>query len=164
MKKAQANFEFIISVMVFISVNSFITIQTINNVTMMRRDLAIEDMKSTAFQISSIIMTDEGYPEGWDSSNVERIGLSTGFYSLSMDKINELKDLCESENGYRKFLSVVGLEISKDVYLNVSTLQGETLVLCAPNVESIIRNRAEILRTSFVQGKGIVKVNVRVIV
>jgi len=150
--------------MVFLSVTSFITIQIINSVSTMRRDLAIEDTRSTAFQISNIIMFDEGHPENWNADNVERIGLSSGFYALSTTKIDELKDICESENGYRKFLSIIGIEFSKDVYLNVSTLEGETIVLCAPSVESVIRNRAEILRTSFVQGKGIVKVDVKVIV
>ena len=163
MSKGQENFEFIISVMVFLSVTSFITIQIINNISSMRRDLLTEDMRSTAFQISNIIILDGGYPNNWNSGNVERIGIADGFYSISQNKLNELKNICESDGGYKKFLSIIGTDVSKDIYLNISKLSGETLVLCAPEVDSSIRSRAEILRTSFLKGEGVIKIDVKVI-
>ncbi|MBI2579476.1 MAG: hypothetical protein HYW27_01080 [Candidatus Aenigmarchaeota archaeon] len=161
--KGQVNFEFIISVMVFLSVMSFITIQIINGVSVLRRELSVEDMKSSAFQVSNVIAFDEGYPENWNAGNVLRIGLSSGFYSLDDGKINSLKELCESENGYKKFVSLIGLEFSKDVYLNISKLSGETLAICSPKVESRVRNIVQADRTFFSGGYGIVKLNIKVI-
>ena len=107
-------------------------------------------------------MFDRGWPDNWNPDNVQRLGLSSGFYSLDASKVNSLIQICESEDGYRKFLSLVGLERSKDVYLNISTASGETVVLCSPNVESQIRNRVETVRTSSLDG-NIVKVIVRVV-
>ncbi|MDI6721618.1 MAG: hypothetical protein QMD85_04460 [Candidatus Aenigmarchaeota archaeon] len=163
MNKGQINFEFMLSVLVFLSITGFLTIQIINNVSAMRRALLLEDMKSSAYQISNILVFDKGYPEDWDENSVERIGLASGFYNLSDEKISSLKRLCESENGYKKFLSVIGLGISKDVYLNISTNLGDTLALCAPPVVSTIRSTVHISRTSFAEGSGVVKIDLRVI-
>ena len=160
--KGQVNFEFILSVVVFISIMSFITLQIINSVSSMRSELEVEDMKSSAYQISNLVMFDMGWPDNWNPDNVQRLGLSSGFYSLDASKVSSLSQICESEGGYRKFLSLIGLEISKDVYLNISTASGETVVLCSPSVESQIRARVETVRTSSMDG-DIVKVVVRVV-
>jgi ABC-type transport system involved in Fe-S cluster assembly fused permease/ATPase subunit len=161
--KGQINLEFILSVLVFLSVMSFITIQIINSVSEVRRDLAVEDIKSSAFQISNILMFDKGSPENWDATNVKRIGLKADFYSLDAGKVNSLNALCSGGNGYKKFVSIVNLGLSEDIYLNISTLSGKTLAFCAPPVESLVRSRAQSMRTAFIQGEGVVKIDTRVI-
>lgn len=101
--KAQISFvEYIVAFSIFITFVAYIFFRLLNLTPTYLEEIKNELIVSEAYQISELLINDYGKPINWNSRNVERIGLSdhsrnrTNF--LSVDKINELKTLCDIGN------------------------------------------------------------------
>lgn len=139
--RGSVNVEFIISVFVFLTTISFITITIINNIPAFRYISISEINNAKAYAISEILLFDEGYPSTgltwWDVSrgytnvaDIQRIGLSSGKkYFLSRDKILALNNICNNNNFIRNVFDA-------DVVIEITDDAGNFLVQC-PKRKSI---------------------------
>lgn len=97
--KGVVNVEFVISTVVFIISIAFVSMMVINNMPFMHNEAATDHLKSKAYQISHVLLFDEGSPSSWDETDVSRIGLSSGnAYELNSSKIANLNELCISNS------------------------------------------------------------------
>ncbi|MFH0832563.1 MAG: hypothetical protein V1900_02500 [Candidatus Aenigmatarchaeota archaeon] len=125
--KAAINIEFLISVFLFLSVIVSTTIVVERELFPLEERSLLEDLKARSHYISSMLLFDNGFPENWNSSNVKRLGLSSGEnYILNMSKINELNKTCSTS--YKTFKGL--LSVREDVELGIRYLDGESLLNC----------------------------------
>ncbi len=130
--KASVNLEFIVSVFVFLTTVSFITMTIINSIPSFRFISTSEMNNAKAYSISEILLFDEGYPNdhnAWSSSNIpQRIGLSTGKkYLISIGKINKLQDLC---NNYNNIRNIFGTDVIIEIQNNDNILADTYTLKC----------------------------------
>lgn len=152
--KGQVNVEFIVSFLVFLSILSFVSFKIISNYPEFRKETIKNFMISKAYQISHILIYDDGYPPDWNLSNVEMIGLTSGVpYILNYNKILELN--C-NETEYQKIKSIFGVE-RLDLIINI-TYNGTPLSTCSPTHISLVRPKYWIERFAVTNISGSFKV------
>jgi hypothetical protein len=110
----------------------------INIIPTMHRYSLTEDMRSRVYQISEVLLFSGGYPEYWDETNVESIGLSQNFYVLSATKVQNLKNLCQ--NNYQKVRELLGQDYSTDIVINMTYQNDSSVFLCK---QRLSRSRPE---------------------
>ena len=68
----------------------------------------LDEIKARAFQISEFLIFDDGE---WDNdpSDPARIGLSNGYHIVNKTKMQYLDNLCSTEEGYKKILSLLNI-------------------------------------------------------
>lgn len=147
-KKGILDIEFILSVFVFVTTVSFVVIMVvIGNIPGLQQLSISEDLRSRNFQITENLIFSQGYPENWVEGNVTSLGLSSGdYYRMSLGKINNMSSLCQ--NNYQRVKDLLGLGYQNDVYINISYIDGEDLVMCNPGVTK--RSESEIYRIGMV--------------
>ena len=146
--------EFIISVFVFITTISFVTIVIINNIPLFYNIALTENLKAKSFQFSEILLFDEGYPKNWNSmqlSGINRIGLSVGQnYFIDKQKIDKLSEFCSLPNNYKIVKSKLGIATERDIIIQVSYIDGSavstSIDVCKPSVTSRIRQQFQTTR------------------
>ena len=67
-------------------------------------EMNLEELRIEAASISSSLMT-PGYPQDWNESNVERIGISTDGSTISPEKLESFRTISTSYEKTRKLLS-----------------------------------------------------------
>ena len=146
--------EFVISVFVFITTVSFVTIIIINNIPLFYNIALTENLKSKSYQFSQMLLFDEGYPRNWDTmqlSDISRLGLSSGQkYFLDKNKIDSLSAFCSNPNNYEIVKSKIGIASERDFILESTYLDGSpvgsTAQVCKPPVTTKIRQQFQITR------------------
>lgn len=152
--RGQVDVEFIVSFLVFLSVLSFVSFSIINNYPEFRKETLKNFMISQAYQISHLLIYDEGYPPNWNISNVEMIGLTNGVpYILNYNKVLELN--C-NETEYQKIKDILGIG-GLDLIINI-TYNGTPLSTCAPTHISLVRPKYWIERLAVTNISGSFKV------
>lgn len=158
--------EFIISIFVFITTISFVTIIIINNIPLFYNIAISENTKSKSYQFSQILLFDEGYPKNWNSvdlSQTNRIGLSTGEkYILDINKINRLSQFCSLPNDYETVKSRIGVAVERDIVIEVSYVDGSpvtgSIQVCKPPVTTRVRQQFQTTRFGILTTGEIVRV------
>ena len=90
-----------------------------------------EDMRSRNFQISEKLLFTKGYPEDWFVSTVTSLGLASDeYYIIDINKINNMSELCQDD--YERVKDLLGLGYQNDIYINISYIDGDDLLLCSP--------------------------------
>jgi hypothetical protein len=149
MLKGVVNVEFILALLVFVTTLVFITTATLSSIPNIHEQAISEKLKTNIYSVSEIIMFDKGYPENWDSTTVQKIGLSSGQpYILSIDKINNLSELCR--NDYQKMLSALNLE-NYNIIINITRDDGTNILYCKPRAVTMIRPTFYMKRTAVVE-------------
>ncbi len=146
--------EFIISVFVFITTISFVTLVIINNVPLFYNIALTENIKAKSYQFSEILLFDEGYPKNWDTmqlSGINRIGLSTGQnYFLSPNKISKLSEFCSAPDDYETVKNRLGVAQERDIIIEASYIDGSPITgsvqICAPPFITKIRQQFQTTR------------------
>jgi hypothetical protein len=108
----QIRIEFIVGILIFAVIIFFIVNQTNITFSTLLTDSRADILKTKASNAITILVEDKGEPPNWDSITVIRVGLANEPYSLSIDKINNLKSDCN-------LLEIKYVEIEGD-YGNVS--------------------------------------------
>jgi len=164
LRRAQVNIEFILSVSIFLLIVSVLSYDILGSLPEFHRE-AVKDMSiSRAYQISEILLRDEGDPKNWDDleEEIKRIGLSDGRdFFLSDSKITELNNLCNTD--YQNILKLFGIE-KNIMVVNITNLDGESVVggtVCSPPIISETAPKLWIRRFGILNDK-IVKVDVLV--
>ena len=146
--KGVLNIEFIVSVIVFLITLSFVSMSIINNAPFLHQESFIENLKSNAYQVSQLLLLDEGLSDSgntnWNKDNVVLLGLSAGEeYILDQNKISELDNLCNED--YEK---VRGLLADYKTYITLSIIRpdGSQILDCRPEekkgITSVVKRHA----------------------
>lgn len=123
--KGIVNIEFILSIVVFLTVISFVTITIINNIPVFEGEFINNKIKMRGYQISYILLFDEGFPKNWSYENILRFGLSSGNpYFINNTKILELEKYCNKN--YTDFRKMV----NGNIRLNFSYMNETTMIYC----------------------------------
>lgn len=172
--KGISELEFIISVFVFITTISFVTIIIVNNIPLFHTATVSERLKARSWQHSEMLLLDEGYPADWQTkmfSEVERIGLSSGRYFLDRNKLNQLSLLCSDPNtSYSAVKAKMGLTAANDIIIEASNLDdspvvGASKTLCRPAVLTETRPQAHTIRFGVLNfgDKPVIRIRVAII-
>ena len=141
--KGVFDIEWILGSIIFLTTVSFIVILISINLTILNDRTAADNLRSESFQSSLILLFDKGYPENWNDTTVERIGLSTGSpYVLDNNKINNLSVLCQKD--YAKIRRL----FSNDVSISIDYVNGGNIVNCSAPVISLSRPKFVTSRTA----------------
>jgi len=95
-KKGISKIEFLFSVFVFslvlLSLSNFISERMMETFY----DMSSQVAKIRCEKIADILVKESGIPENWEKSGSfpVRLGLASGLYNLSQDKLNELANNC----------------------------------------------------------------------
>ncbi len=150
--KGTLDIEFMVSVLVFLTAISFVSISVINNIPKLHQESFSQDLKSKSFQISELLMFDAGEPPGWGGvSQAKRLGLSNGTkYYLSSAKISALNAYCNDAvnkaANYDKIKDLLGLDFTNDIIIDIKDLSSVSKLACGPEATSTIRPKATITR------------------
>jgi hypothetical protein len=173
--KGVIEIEFIISVFVFITSISFVTIIIVGNIPTVHNAAISENIKSTAYQYSEMLLIDEGAPADWNTfpfSEAKRVGFSTGIrYLLDIGKITQLSDLCRDPDvGYNIAKNRLGVDFAHDIVIEVSALDGSPVaggdvIICRPLSTSSLRQRFSVARLGVLNdaSKSIVRLRVTIL-
>ena len=133
--KGIINIEFVISLMVFLSTVTFVSIMIINNLPILRYESLSNDMRSEAYQISNILLMNFSSQEP---------------YVLDINKINQMKtDYCSNYETFRNLFS-------KDIILEMEQLDGTELLSCKPSVETLLKPEFTLNRFATVNNKIVI--------
>lgn len=134
--KAQANIEFIISIVIFLIVVMFISFSIFSNYRVFHAESEKNIIKSKGFMISELLILDKGYPNNWNNlNNVQRIGLAERPYVLNREKVLAI-DSCSPDN-YTRIKNLLGLSheytlIINITKINLTTGEEEPVAWCGP--------------------------------
>lgn len=130
MKKGMMNIEFMVSVLVFLLTIGFILINIAGNLIPLHRDAELDAIRSRAYQLSQIIVFDEGDPKNWEVlGNATRVGLSTGDkYVMSSAKISSFNATCNSN--YDNLLEMYFGNTKLLFSINITDSSGKNLLDC----------------------------------
>lgn len=152
--KGVADVEFILSVVIFLTVTTFVTFAIVSKIPNFRSDAYSEDLRDRVYSISELLLFDNGYPADWDQNTVKRVGLSTGEkYIISNSKATSLNALCGTESGYQKLRSLLSLD-NLDVFISVIDSTNRELVRCVPSAVSTVQPKFEITRFGVLDTTG----------
>lgn len=119
--KAQMNIEFILGVSVMVVTISFIGFSIINHFPVIHTDSVYETEKSKSFQISHLLVYDEGIWTDSKIANCNRIGLTEGKpFILNVSKIMALNNCNQVD--YFRIKSLLGTGSGSDVLINITKL------------------------------------------
>ena len=161
------NVEFVLSVAVFLLIVSVLSYNILSSLPGFHSESVKDITRSKAYQVSEILLKDEGEPSDWNTKpigNIKRIGLSGGQpFILNEDKITELYDLCT--DNYEEVLGLFGLE-KNTLIINITDLDGNSVLgggkeICKPKIISETAPKFWIYRFGIL-GSEIVKVRVLV--
>ena len=132
--KGIVNIEFVISLMVFLSTISFVLIMIINSLPVLRYESISNDMRSRAYQLSNILLS--------DFSNEDP-------YILDGIKISTMQILCNNYENFRELFS-------EDLTVNINYLDGTELLSCQPLVETLLKPEFTLRRFATVDEKIVI--------
>lgn len=153
--KGIAEIEFIISVFVFITSISFVTVLLINNIPLFHNSAFTEGLKSKSWQFSEMLLFDQGYPKDWQTkqfNEVRRIGFSSGSrYFIDQNKLSGMNAFCLDPNtGYNGIKQLLGLDYRNDITIEASYLDDSPVLaakkVCGPAVQTESRPQFQITR------------------
>jgi hypothetical protein len=135
--KGQFTWDYVVSIITFITLVSYISLQIIGNIPNMLNAIRNEFLRSEAYQLSELLINDPGQPPNWNSTNVERIGLSneslniTNYISLS--KISRLGEICSN---YDNLVKLLGIDVNKyNISITIfDKTNNQLLVNCMPPI------------------------------
>jgi len=140
-KKGITNFEFVLSVFVFLSTISFVAISVINEVPNLHQNSVGNIIRTKSHSVSEMLLFDTGIPSNWNATSVQRIGLSSVSGHIDINKVNNLTEICSTDIG--KLRGLLG-----DVVINISRISdGSTIAYCKTTelpAEFIVRRSAVI--------------------
>jgi hypothetical protein len=122
-KKGQIwSLDFITSVIVFLIVLipllfvwSYINVQN-------EQEIRMNDIESLALSVSDALIRTKGFPEGWDASNVETMGLASEENVLNDTKVSYFVTM--GNNEYNRTRAI--LTGSYDFFFNLTDLNGSS--------------------------------------
>ncbi len=167
--KGVTEVEFIISVFVFITTMSFVTLLIINSIPLFHTTALSDSLKARSYQYSELLLFDEGHPKDWNKDTANRIGLSSGKrYFVSKTKVDELGALCALPNGYNTLKNKLQLSNELDIIIEVSYLDdmpvsGSSTIICKPPVTTYLRPQFRTARLGVLSDNSIVHFKVIVI-
>lgn len=160
-RKGVLDIEFVLSVFLFLGTVSFITILIGRESVSLQNSAITDNMKSESYQISQLLMFNEGNPKTWESaakSDIKRIGLSSGQdYVLNEAKLAKLQQLCAGDYNF-----VSGMLTTFNINITVKDDGGEVLYKCMPSFETLRRPKFITERTALLNNDA-VKLEVTVI-
>jgi len=112
--RGQFTIEFTLAAVSFIVLMVYVMTFVNKEVPMFSSQHMSNEIKARTFQISEMLIFDDGDWDGMPTdpinpSNPARIGLSSGYHILNKTKIGYLNDLCLTEDGYKKILSLLNI-------------------------------------------------------
>lgn len=144
--KGQLNFEFLISIAIFVVVISYVTINSISGLPNLHRESLSNSAKTKLFQISEMLLFDD------------KIGLSAGEpYVLSASKISTLQSECST---YQNLKDRFSIGPSMDLHIQIKN-NGNVILDCRPDIVSQARSEFSLKRYGIVN-ENIVEMNIRV--
>jgi hypothetical protein len=136
--KGQFTWDYVVSIITFITLVSYISLQIIGNIPNMLNAIRNEFLRSEAYQLSELLINDPGQPPNWNSTNVERIGLSNESLNItnyiSASKISHLRTICN--NNYGNLVKLLGIDVSKyNISITIfDKTNDQLLVNCMPQI------------------------------
>ncbi len=129
MKKGIVNIEFMISVFVFLVTIAFILLTLAGSLIPLHKEASLNSLRSVGYQLSQVIIFDQGDPKSWDPTNVNRAGLSTGEkYVISSAKITSFNDTCATN--YNRLLDMYFGNKKLLFKVNITDSAGRNMLNC----------------------------------
>lgn len=141
--KGQFSVDYYVAIVVFIFFVVYLFFQLMKTIPTYLSEVNTQILKSEAYQISELLMNDFGEPQDWynklDSMDlIKRIGLSDELQKktnlLSLQKINSLNTVCNSENGYNRVKSWINTEYNFLITLT-DKITNQVLLSCSSEQE-----------------------------
>lgn len=102
-RKGQIKVDFIFALIFFTVMIFYIGIQVNNAMTSSLTDSKLDTAKSESDSILGVLVSTRGSPDNWETlqeNHINRIGLATTPYNISMSKLNALKTNCNFMNKF----------------------------------------------------------------
>jgi hypothetical protein len=133
--KAQISFEFYFALFIFVVFITFVAFQVVASSPNYLNQLQAQNIRLNVFRVSELLINDNGDPINWQSSSVNRFGLSDETQNmtnmLSTSKITVFASLCSSKYDQVKQLLDIGSNMQ--MIVNIVDISTNTkLVTCIP--------------------------------
>lgn len=148
--KGVINIEFFLSVAVFISTIFFLILNIANSIPQFHNEAFLSSIRATAFDVSQIVLLDEGSPKNWAVlpliQMVNRFGLSTSEkYVLSEAKIIRLATFCATD--YNSVRNIIVGDPNLIVIINITNIETNNNILyCSPTAASLVFPKSSVKR------------------
>lgn len=146
--------EYMISSVAFISLVIYIYLLYSGNIPNFISEVRKEHSRSTAYQLSELLVNDPGEPSNWNSlsdDQIKRIGLSDQTKNLrnllSLQKIVSLNAKCPSYQGYLNVQKWLGLNETFSIHFYNITDTGNRQSLLSCNPPQALLKKTEINAT-----------------
>lgn len=148
--KAQLSIDYIVSLIIFIGFVFYIFLQLLSYGPPYISEIEKQRLRSEAYQISELLINDPGAPLDWNSTKVNRTGLSDSTKNktnvLSINKINNFTQICNGSNDYNRMKSLIDTEYQFSIEL-INRASSQLLINCTPPQPIAKAVKAEIRRT-----------------
>ncbi len=135
--KGQFTWDYIVSIVAFIVLVSYISLQTVGAIPGVSNRIRGEFLRSEAYQISELLVDNPGEPASWTLANVKRVGLANESYNLtnyiSLTKVTNLQSLCGNYNSLAGNLSIDTKNYNVSILIfNITGSVPQLMASCAP--------------------------------
>lgn len=156
MSKGQISIDYIISLVVFMTITLYIAFQVMRFAPQYLKEVREETLRAEAYQVSELLINDEGNPKYWDSllvgerGSIIRLGLSDNSSRMnlvSVDKAVEFEQICSADYGIIE--DRLGLdEVGYNIHVNLVDLVGDIILIdnCQSPIPSEGRQTAVVRR------------------
>jgi hypothetical protein len=142
--KGQLTMQYLASFIFFIGLIVYVYFAYAENIPNYIQEVEKEDLRSKAYQISEVLINDNGHPINWDhlaDNQVLRIGLSDETSNktnlISLDKVNKLEIMCgNTDSEFQKVQNKLAMDKPFIIYVfNISQTDGQRKLLldCFPS-------------------------------
>lgn len=111
--------DFIVSVVIFFSALAIVTFAWNHAASQSLEQRTLADMQTATIRVADSLIRTPGYPENWNASDVEQIGLATTPYIINQTKLEQFLAL-----DYSDAKRLLGLRGDWEFYFEMSYLNG----------------------------------------
>lgn len=126
-RRGQFNIEYLVALVIFISIIIFLSIQLAQAVPEFHADSVSNRLRAQTFRISDTLMKTPGQPQRWELSNASAFGFAERPYLINTTKLASFNTTCLQD--YTGTKRTLGLDPRSDFQMRV-LVNGTSAVDC----------------------------------
>lgn len=144
--KGQFNIEYLVALIIFISIIVFLSVQLAQAVPQFHTDSISNRLQAQAFRVSDTLVKTPGEPARWEQTSARVYGFAEAPYVINTTKLSTFNTQCLSD--YAETKNTLGLAAVADFQMRV-LVNGTTFVDCGQRRVPLEAIQIIIRRTAF---------------
>ncbi|QQG39780.1 MAG: hypothetical protein HYS81_05465 [Candidatus Aenigmatarchaeota archaeon] len=157
--KGQFNIEYIVALIIFISIIVFLSIQLAQAVPKFHGDSVTNRLQAQAFRVTDDLIKTPGEPQRWESASAQAFGFAERPYLINATKLAAFNTTCLAD--YEGTKNTLGLSLQSDFQMRV-LVNGTSAIDCGQRRVPLAATQLVVRRTAYTPAGEIVDMTFQV--